>query len=92
MKIQEEHVVDFLIGLLFPPFIYFIFNTSILLVTAPQSISDGMALIYVALITGVYYIFSNEKKSAVTYLNTPKFKFAKILGIIVFCIGYSIFN
>lgn len=84
MKIKEEHMIDFLIGFLFVPFLVFIIKTSIMLISSPESISDGMAIIYIALITGLYYIFN--KKSSIIFMEKPKFNIAKTLGILTFVI------
>lgn len=84
MKIKEEHMIDFLMGFLFVPFFVFIIRTSILLISSPEEISDGMAVIYIALITGLYYIFN--KKSSVVFMEKPKFNTAKTLGLLSFIV------
>jgi len=77
-------MIDFLIGFLFVPFFIFIIKTSILLISSPESISDGMAIIYIALITGLYYVFN--KKSSVIFIEKPKFTIAKTLGLLMFVV------
>jgi len=83
MKIKEEHMIDFLIGFLFLSFIIFIFNTSIKLASSPESISEGIAIIYVALLTGLYYIFSRKGKSNIVFTEKPVLTIARTLGVLV---------
>ena len=88
MKIKQDHMVDFLLGFFSLPFIFFIFNTTIALISSPQSISEGIAIVYIALITGTYYIFSNSEKSSIVFMEEPVFKVSRALGMILFLVSY----
>lgn len=92
MKIKEQSMINFLMGFFTVPFLLFIFNTSIKLVSSPDLISEGEAVIYIVLITGMYYIFSKNEKSQIVYLEKPVFSVAKTLGVVVFVISYYIFT
>lgn len=88
MRIQTDHMKDFLIGFFFLPFLWFMFSTTIVLASSPESISEGRAIIYIALVTGIYYIFSQDKKSSIVFTEKPQFKIAKTLGMLLFLAAY----
>lgn len=54
-KEEHEKMFYFLLGFLILPLLFFFIRTTVALVRNPTSISDGLAVLYVLLLTGVYY-------------------------------------
>ncbi len=88
MKITEHNFIDFLIGFFTIPFMGFIFKTTILLWSSPESITDAMGIIYVALITGLYYVLG--RKSMVYFTEDFIFSWAKIFGLVTFLLSFNL--
>lgn len=58
---------DFLIGFFMFPFFFFTVVTTANIVLHPKTIGDGTALVYIAMLTGVYAVMRKDKNS-VLYL------------------------
>ena|GEM_PF-5316415 len=75
-------------GFLWTPLSYFVITTSIRLVREPNSISDGRAIIYVALLTGLYYVLNKSKGVNLGFIEEPRFTISKTLGLVLFLALY----
>jgi hypothetical protein len=50
-----DQAFEFLLGFLSPAFVFFVIITTVNLTLHPKSISDGVAITYLALLSGIYY-------------------------------------
>ena len=83
-SIDEDSFSRFCVGFLFMPVADFIINTTILLKNKPELISDGMAIIYVSLLTGLYYTLKHGKEATFNIRKEPTITFAGTFGLILF--------
>lgn len=56
----HNNAIDFSIGFFLIPFIIFIAKTSVFIVLRPALITDAIAIIFVALLTGLYFVLSKK--------------------------------
>lgn len=56
-----SRAVAFSVGFVVLPFLFFVINTTVTLVSNPSSISEGVAIVYSFIIGGAYYFLSKEK-------------------------------
>lgn len=56
-----DYVTDVALGFFTVPFLLFIFATTKIMVKDPKSLSDGVAFLYIALLTGIYYLLSKKQ-------------------------------
>lgn len=55
-----KYITDVALGFFFFPFLIFIGSTTIKIAEKPASITEGVAILYVALLTGILYILSKK--------------------------------
>lgn len=93
MEIREEYnkkmhneVFYFLSGFLISPFLFFIAKTSIIILKDPTKLNEAIVILYLALLTGVYYII--QAKEGFPYFSKEKNKspdrYLMLVGFAVF--------
>lgn len=53
-------LTDFCFGFFFYPFLSFILKTTVKIVKSPATINEASMLLFIALVTGVYYLLRKE--------------------------------
>lgn len=86
-----ENAFDFLTGFFITPFCWIVITTSIKLISDPKSISEAVAIIYIALLVGIYNTFRIDSKS-VGYFGKPKGARYKLFGLSVFALLFLVIN
>ncbi len=82
----KAQLIDFLIGFFALPFMFFTVKVTVLLVYSSKSITEGMGIIYIALMTGWYYVLSG--KSIIHFSEKPHSSRAKDFGFISFILAW----
>ena len=77
-----HYLTDICFGFFVFPFLYFIVTNTVNLVETPTSLNDGVAILYIALITGIFYLLRQE---TIVVLETKR------INVIFMLFGLSIF-
>lgn len=84
----------FVSGFFIVPFPLFIITITVNLIKSPQTISDGIALLYVALLAGGYYIIDGKEGYPFfgKEINSLKDRLIMIFGLVVFIYCFVFFD
>ena len=80
-----DYITDVMFGLFTVPFFTFILKTTKEIFHSPLSIGEGTAILYIALLTSIYYVLSRKQKVVIdTGISNIIFI---LLGLILFFIS-----
>lgn len=84
------YCTDVCFGFFIMPFLYFIARTTVYIVSNPTNLTDGIAIIYIALITGMFYLL---KRDTVVVIETKRKNILMmILGLTIFILALYKFS
>jgi hypothetical protein len=76
-----SYITDFCFGFFSLPFLEFIGMTTAKLLKSPECVSDGTAILYIAMLTGLYYVLNRKTIVNIEY---------KTINILFMVLGLSI--
>ena len=85
-----SYIFDIAMGFFVYPFLYFIVYVSVLITKCPKQINDGIAVLYVALLTGLFFFL---RRKSILVIDTKKGNLAcMLIGLVLFFVANIFFK